>query len=59
MEFDEWMKQVDKILARMTGGLTSEDLADYDYQSAFEDGATPTQAAKSAYAYQEGNEDDD
>lgn len=42
--FDEWMKEVDNILAR-TVGLTSLDLPDCPYHDWYEDGVTPRSAA--------------
>lgn len=46
--FDAWMKEVDAIIGRYCGGLTSAELADYCYLDAFEDEATPMQAASAA-----------
>ena len=39
--FKEWMAEVDVIIADKFGGLTHEDLEDYNWYSAFEDGLTP------------------
>lgn len=46
-DFDSFMVKVDKVIGRMSG-LTSEDLPDYDYRTAFEDGVGPAQAARCA-----------
>lgn len=45
--FDAWMAKVNAILERKTG-LDSNDLPDFCYLDAYEDGATPSQAAASA-----------
>lgn len=43
--FEAWMKKVDAEL-RKVSGLTSEDLADQDYWSMFEDEVHPSEAAE-------------
>ena len=42
--FDNWMKRLDKIIARNWAGLTSDDLIDWSYMDAYEDGLTPSEA---------------
>lgn len=45
MTFEQWMKNVDQILHDICG-FTSEDLADFMYYDAWEDGAKPEDVAK-------------
>ena len=45
-EFDAWMVQVDREIAVRLGGLTSEDIEDYDYMALFEDELSPAEAAE-------------
>jgi hypothetical protein len=45
--FEQWMKEVDNILAR-TVGLTSLDLPDCCYRDWYDDGMTPKSAASKA-----------
>lgn len=46
MNFKEWMKEVDAQINKLIGfGLTSDDLADYLYDDAYDDGLTPEEAA--------------
>lgn len=47
MTFAAWMRQVDAFVDAITNnvGFTSEDFADWDFASAFEDGVEPRQAA--------------
>jgi hypothetical protein len=47
MSFAEWMAKVDAILVRKCG-LDSRDLEDWAYADAFEDGASPAEAAREA-----------
>ena len=35
--FDEWMKELDKVLSSNTGGITHHDLPDADYRGYFDD----------------------
>lgn len=51
--FDQWMQKVDKIIENVCG-LSSQDLPDKNYLDFWEDGYTPTQAAKVAL-----NDEDD
>lgn len=44
MTFEQWMKKVDQIIYNICG-LTSEDLADFMYYDAWEDGARPEDIA--------------
>ncbi len=37
-DYDQWMKEVDSWIRMVTGSFMSEDLIDYPYASAFEDG---------------------
>lgn len=46
-KFTEWMAKVDAALLKATG-LDSRDLPDWDYVSAYEDGFTPSAAARAA-----------
>jgi len=48
--FREWMGQVDMAIDRMTGhqGLTSSDIADFEYRDAYDDEATPNETAREA-----------
>jgi Family of unknown function (DUF5419) len=45
--FEVWMKEVDRILDTACG-LTSQDIPDWMYYDAYEDGVKPTVAAKRA-----------
>ena len=45
--FGTWKAKVDALISAKCG-ITSDDLPDYCYRDAFEDGATPAQAAKAA-----------
>lgn len=44
MTFQEWMKEVDRILTRYTG-LGHDDLADYNYRETYQWGGHPAEAA--------------
>lgn len=46
MTFEQWMKQVDSLIAVNYGGLTSEDLPDYCWYDLFEDEYTPQEAVE-------------
>lgn len=48
LSFDEWMKVVDYYIAHRCGGLTHEDLPDYLYHDAWEDGTPAPTAARRA-----------
>jgi len=49
MTFDEWMERVDAEIGKLTYGMiTHSDLVDWMYYDAFEDGATPAEAARDA-----------
>ena len=52
--FKIWMQQVDAHLEKM-GGVTSDDLPDYCYRDAFNQGRTSLATARAAYrrAYQD------
>ena len=54
MSFKEWMAKVDAWLIKRCG-LCSRDLEDWMYIDAFEDGATPAQAARDAYEANNGD----
>lgn len=45
--FEDWMREVDQTLARELG-MISDDLIDVCYRDWYDDGKTPTQAAKKA-----------
>ena len=47
MTFEEWKKQVDHFIG-VCCGLTSEDLSDYCYADAYEQGKKPFATAKLA-----------
>lgn len=47
MPFDEWMKQVDSEIEKHFG-LSSADITDWDYLSAWEDNYSPQDAAQEA-----------
>jgi hypothetical protein len=47
-EFRAWMKKVDAHISRKLGGLTSDDLPDCCYRDWFNDGTSPSKAAKMA-----------
>jgi len=44
-DFDQWMKEVDSWIRMVTGSFMSEDLTDYPYASAFEDGLSSKDVA--------------
>jgi len=44
-EFEKWMKKVDKEVRRITGGFGVEELSDWCFRDAFDDGVTPEEAA--------------
>jgi hypothetical protein len=46
-DFDSWKKQVDAILIRLCG-MSSDDLPDYGYANAFENGCSAAVTAKRA-----------
>lgn len=48
LSFDDWMKLVDFHIARMLSGLTSDDLPDYLYRDAYDDGHIPHTVARRA-----------
>jgi len=54
--YDRWMAKVDAWLIRHCG-LPSADLDDWGYYGAFEDGVTPSQAARAALRYARGYDD--
>jgi hypothetical protein len=54
--FEEWMRQVDAVLIARCG-LDNSDLPDWDYMSAFEDGACPRGAARRAIRAANGEDD--
>lgn len=45
MSFEQWMSQVDQLLALSLYGLTSSDLADQTYRDWFDSGLEPNDAA--------------
>lgn len=45
--FDAWKAKVDALIQRKTG-LSADDLPDFCYVDAFDDGATPAQTARDA-----------
>jgi hypothetical protein len=44
--FDQFMKQVDNIIAENLGGLTHQDIPDANHMDAFESGTTPEEWAQ-------------
>ena len=46
-DFDSWMAKVDSHIEKVIG-LSSSDLSDCNYSSWFEDGITPSRAARMA-----------
>ena len=47
MTFQQWMRKVDAIIDAITG-MSADDLPDYCYADAFEDGVKPATAARRA-----------
>jgi Family of unknown function (DUF5419) len=47
LEFGVWMVKVDDAVKTLAG-ISADDLADYCYRDAFEDGLSPKQAARRA-----------
>ncbi len=53
--FRAWMRKVDAYVQGITDGLSVDDLPDYAYRDAYEDGVSPIRAARAAVrAAQEG-----
>jgi hypothetical protein len=48
--FDQWMQQVNLAISNRLGGMTSDDLPDWYYRDSYDQGETPTQAARQAIA---------
>ncbi len=46
-KFNVWMAKVDALIAKSTG-VGADDIPDYCYRDAFDDGASPSSAAKAA-----------
>jgi len=49
LTYAEWKKKVDAAISAKCG-LTSDDLADYNYADAYADGVSPSSAARKALA---------
>lgn len=47
MTFEQWLAKVDSVLISRCG-LSSDDLPDWCYRDAYEDGTSPRQAAQQA-----------
>jgi hypothetical protein len=47
LNFEQWMQKVDEYLSAKVG-CTSGDLMDFCYMDAYDDGASPAQAARQA-----------
>lgn len=43
--FEEFKKEVNVFVGRLTGGLSTDDLPDYDFYSNFEEGVSPLDVA--------------
>ena len=49
MTFEEWMKEVNQeILNRTMGAISYNDLDDWHYRDAYDDGVSPAEAAEEA-----------
>lgn len=48
--FETWMKAVNAVILAKTG-VEADDLPDFTFMDEWEDGATPSQAAKAAIAW--------
>jgi len=46
--FAAFMRQVDREIGHLAGGLSSDDLVDYQYDVAYEDGRSPRATARDA-----------
>jgi len=46
--FEQWKAIVNAIVESLAGGLSSDDLPDYDYRTAYENGVSPSTAARKA-----------
>ena len=45
--FDEWMNQVNRVVLKKTG-IFADDLPDYCYRDAYDDGESPGSTARAA-----------
>ena len=43
--FEQWMNGVNQLIRQVTGSFISDDLSDFDYAKAFEDGVSPQEIA--------------
>ncbi len=56
-DFQQFLAHVDQVVRRMTG-MSRDDLPDYDYRTAFEDGVLPgTTARRAIRAARDDNDD--
>jgi hypothetical protein len=46
--FEQWMVKVSAAIGKKAGGLDADDLPDFCYRDAYDDGSTPAQAARAA-----------
>ena len=45
--FDQWMQEVNRAVEHLVG-LSADDLPDWNYRDAYDDGASPSSAARQA-----------
>lgn len=43
--FEQWMNEVNQLIRQVTGSFISDDLPDFDYAKAFEDGVSSQEIA--------------
>lgn len=48
LTFAQWMARVNQYMATQFYGLTSDDIADWPYRDAYDDGMKPQAAARAA-----------
>ena len=45
MTFEQWLARVHREIAHITGGITGDDLVDYPYRDAYDNGESPEETA--------------
>ena len=50
LTFDQWLEAGNTWLRNQTGGISTLEIADWNWRDAFDDGMTPEDAAREAFA---------